>query len=358
MVKDAIDLAALKRVLVVKLRHHGDVLLTSPLFTVLKNRAPHVEIDALVYADTQEMLSGHPAISRLHTVDRAWKKNGPWSVLAHEFQLLRALRARQYDLLVHLTENPRGAWLTWLLGIPHAVVRDYAPRRGRLWHAAFTHHYRVSPRPRHTVEMHLDALRRIGVQPQGDERQLYLVPGDEAEAAVHVHMRQHALAPRGFIHVHPTSRWLFKCWSVEGCAELINRLQDEGERVVLTAAPSDAERDFVGQITARLRQPAVDFSGQLSLKQLAALTAQAKCFVGVDSVPMHIAAAMQTPVVALFGPSGDLEWGPWGVRSRVVTSNHSCRPCGLDGCGNGKVSDCLVTIPPEQVFAAVRQLLA
>jgi len=101
----------------------------------------------------------------------------------------------------------------------------------------------------------------------------------------------------------------------------------------------------------------VDLSGRLTLKQLAALTAQAKCFVGVDSVPMHIAAAMQTPVVTLFGPSGDLEWGPWMVKSRVLTTNHSCRPCGLDGCGQGKISECLTEIAVNDVLKAVAEFI-
>jgi heptosyltransferase-3 len=72
---------------------------------------------------------------------------------------------------------------------------------------------------------------------------------------------------------------------------------------------------------------------------------------------MHIAAAMQTPVVALFGPSGDIEWGPWMVRSRVITSGHPCRPCGNDGCGGGKVSECLTMLPVERVLGAINELL-
>jgi heptosyltransferase-3 len=73
---------------------------------------------------------------------------------------------------------------------------------------------------------------------------------------------------------------------------------------------------------------------------------------------MHLAAAMGTPTVALFGPSGETEWGPWNVAHRVVTSAHSCRPCGLDGCGGGKVSDCLATLPVDAVYAAAQELLA
>src|SRR3989338_11032371 len=93
MLTDAVNLAALHRVLVVKLRHHGDVLLTSPVFSVLKNRAPHLEIDALVYRGTEDMLTGHPAIRQVYTIDRGWKKQGPVTHLREEIRLLRALRA-------------------------------------------------------------------------------------------------------------------------------------------------------------------------------------------------------------------------------------------------------------------------
>jgi heptosyltransferase-3 len=73
---------------------------------------------------------------------------------------------------------------------------------------------------------------------------------------------------------------------------------------------------------------------------------------------MHLAAAMGTPSVALFGPSGEHEWRPWRVAHRVVTSNHACRPCGNDGCGGGKISECLTTLGVEEVWAAARELLA
>ena len=100
-------------------------------------------------------------------------------------------------------------------------------------------------------------------------------------------------------------------------------------------------------------------SEQLRLTELAALTREARAFVGVDSAPMHIAAAVQTPVVALFGPSGDIEWGPWQVPHRIVASTeYPCRPCGNDGCGGGKISECLTTLPVERVHAALAAILA
>ncbi len=356
MLPDAINLASVKRVLVVKLRHHGDVLLTSPVFRVLKNHAPHVEIDALVYADTREMLAGHPAISAIHTVDRGWKRQSLAVQARREGELFHELRARRYQLLVNLTDHWRGAWLSLLLGPRWSV----APARpGRFWRRCFTHRYPLpKATPRHTVELNLDALRRLGVYPAEEEKPLWLVPGPEAEARVDSLLEGAGLAGAPFIHVHPTSRWLFKSWTEERNAELLKRLVRDGHRVVLTGAPDPREKAIAARIVALCGPGVLDLSGQLSLRELGALAGRARLFFGVDSAPMHIAAAMGTPVVAMFGPSGEKEWGPWRVPHRLVVSDHPCRPCGNDGCGGGKVSECLTQLPVERVQSAIHELLA
>ena len=358
---DRIDLAAVKRVLVVKLRHHGDVLLTSPVFSTLKTHAPHAQIDALVYGDTRDMLTLHPAISQVHCIDRAWKNAGALTRLAAEWQLFSRLRDRRYDLLIHLSEHPRGAWLARSLGCRFSVAPGYASKP-KFWKRSFTHRIALPKNAlRHMVDWNLDALRRIGVQPSVEDRRLVLVPGAEAEARAVALLEAHGLKEKGFVHIHPASRWQFKCWPVDRMAALIDTLIGRGERVVLTAAPTDDERKLLSAIKERssARERIVDLSGQLSLKELAAFTRRAKLFIGVDSAPMHIAAAMQTPVVALFGPSGDAEWGPWEVPHRVVSSlEYRCRPCGNDGCGGGKVSECLTTLPESKVLPAIDALLA
>jgi heptosyltransferase-3 len=357
VVPDAVNLASVRRVLVVKLRHHGDVLLTSPVFTVLRARAPQVEIDALVYRETADMLAGHPAISVIHTVDRAWKRQGFFPHMRRESELIRTLAARRYQLLVHLTDHWRGAWLAHLLKPRWSV----APARdSRFWKWTFSHRYPL-PRgtPRHAVELNLDALRRVGIYPEESEKLLVLVPGAEAQARVDALLAGAGLQPRAFVHLHPTSRWLFKSWTEDANAALIRRLAGDGHRIVLTCAPDTREKAILARIVAASGVAVTDLSGQLTLREMGALAGRARIFVGVDSAPMHIAAAMGTPVVALFGPSGDKEWGPWRVAHRVVASErHPCRPCGNDGCGGGKVSECLTTMPVERVYAAVNELLA
>src|SRR5262245_42812240 len=138
MVKDAVPLGECGRALVVKLRHHGDVLLAAPVLSVLKAHAPVLEVDALVYDDTAPMLAGHPPVGRRRPVGRRWRSLGPLGRLREEQALFRALRARRYDLLVHLSEQPRGAWLARTLGVRYAVGpidRD----RGAWWRRSFTH---------------------------------------------------------------------------------------------------------------------------------------------------------------------------------------------------------------------------
>lgn len=350
MVRDAVPLGECRRALVVKLRHHGDVLLAAPVLSLLKSRGVE-EVDALVYDDTAPMLEGHPALSVLHTVGRTWKHDGPAARFSRERSLYRNLKVRGYDLVVHLTEHPRGAWLARALGARYSVAPK-VPERGAFWTRSFTHLYPLIPR-RHQVEVNLDALRRIGIQPGPQEKQVVFVPGEDAERRI-----ADAVGAEPFVHVHPASRWKFKCWPAEKNAELIDRLATQGIQTIVTAAPDPEELLFVERILEKAQSAPLNLAGKLSIKELGALAARARLFVGVDSMPMHLAAAMGVPTVALFGPSGETEWGPWNTRSSVVSTMHSCRPCGQDGCGGGKVSECLTLLPVDAVYSAARELLA
>jgi heptosyltransferase-3 len=360
---DAVPLGEVKRALITKLRHYGDVLLASPVFAALKRAAPHVEIDALVYSDTAPMLANHPAIARIFTIDREWKRQDAARHFASEWTLLRALHVRHYELFVHLTEHPRGLTFARLLRPRYAVTRE---RNGDslLWRRRFSHFYKTPAKtPRHTVETNLDALRRIGIYPTPDDKRLVLVPGADAEAKIDSLLVQHRLESRQFVQAHPGSRWLFKCAPVDRMAALLDHIVASGLRVTLTGAPDRREQAIIAQIIASCapatRLGLVDLGGALTLPELAALTARARAFVGVDSAPMHIAAAMRTPTLAFFGPSDEITWGPWQVPHRIVASAaHPCRPCNLDGCGGGKVSECLTTLTADIVHANFFSLLS
>jgi heptosyltransferase-3 len=361
---DSVPLERVRRVLVTKLRHHGDVLLASPVLSVLKRALPGGEIDALVYAETAPMLEGHPALARLFTIDRGWKRQGLARQASDEWRLMRAMRERDHDLLVHLTEHPRGLALALALRPHWSVTRmrrdDEHPR---LWRRAFTHFYPLPKgRSRHTVETNLDALRRIGIAPLPEDKRLSIEPGDTARTHIDALLAERGLRPGAFTQLHPGSRWMFKAWPAARVAELVEWLVARGHAVVFTAAPDERERAFVdavlGALAAHPRSAVHDLCGIFTLRELAALTARARLFVGVDSAPMHIAAAVGTPSVALFGPSDDVEWGPWQVAHRIVASEgFPCRPCRNDGCGGGKVSECLTMLPVARVTSAIDALM-
>jgi heptosyltransferase-3 len=355
---DAIAVGELRRVLVIQLRHHGDVLLTSPVLATLKAAAPQAQVDALVYADTAAMLRGHPALNELHALARGTKL-GLMDRLRGEWRLLMALRSRRYDLLVHLTDHPRGAWLSRVLG-PRWSVAFERPGRGGWWRRSFSHLAR-QPRgtPRATVERNLDLLRRLGVHPSIDDKKPRLATDAPTLARAQDKLRLAGWSGQPYAVVHPGSRWMFKAWTVEGNAKVLDHLAARGLALVLTAAPDAQETRFGDEILRGSRAECIDLRGRLTLEELGAVIRHARFFVGVDSVPMHIAAAVDTPGVALFGPSSDIEWKPWSEAVQVVASrDFPCRPCGIDGCGGSKRSDCLATLPAGQVIAAIDAVLA
>ena len=353
MLKDAIDLGKVKRVLVIMLRHHGDVLLTSPVFSSLAAAIDGVEIDALIYKETEPMLANHPSISQLHLIDRQAKKCGIIKRFKIEKAQYNQLKARQYDLIIHLCAHWRGCWLTALLKPRYAVSID---RPRRIWRRVFRRRYDDNIAGRHRVERNLDALRRLGIQPV--KKDLVLGIDQETQTTVDAQFKQHQLSEKNYILIHPGSRWMFKCWPENKFAELIDRLTTYDMPIVLTGAPDDVEKAFIYRICNQTKTPVIDLSGQLTLKELAGFIAQARLFIGVDSAPMHMASAFKTPTVVLFGPTDFLEWGPWKNTHNIVFSEQfSCRPCGKDGCGGSKISDCLTHIPVDKVLDAVSTLL-
>lgn len=347
---DKADFSGIRRVLIIKLQHLGDVLLTTPVFAVLKQRFPRLEIDALVYADTAGMLAGNPHVNAVYCVDKDWRKSFPLK-LERELALFNTLRRRRYHLIIALTDRMRAAWLARLLQPRYSVAQRYPHKRGAFWRRSFSHSYSIPPLPRHTVEVHLDALRRLGIYPRGDEKKLVFAPPESARRQTAALLAESAPAARDYVVIHPTSRWMFKSWSISGFAGVARQLAAQSMPVIVVSGPDARERQYADAVCTR-SGGVVNLAGRLSLAELAVLIEGARCFIGLDSAAMHIAAAVGTPCVALFGPSADTIWGPWQVPHRIVAADYSCRPCHQDGCGNGKVSDCLQSLSPDDVLAA------
>lgn len=337
------DLSRVKRILVVKLRHLGDVLLTSPVFTHLKKAMPNAEIDAYIYEEAKPMLEGHPALTDLVGYDRNWKKLGFLRKIGKEISLLREIRKRSYDLILNLTEGDRG---TLVAKISKAPIRVGFTPKGKWQKGVYTHIVKHCPGVRHTVERNLDALRRIGIFP-GDDRDVVWHLDSKMIEEMRLKMGE---VP--FIVIHPTSRWKFKCYPVEKMRAVVEDLCKQGKRIVLTSGPDKEEIEMVEKIARSF--PVEVFSGKTTLKELGALISLSSLLLCVDSVPLHMASALKKRVVVLFGPTSDITWGPWkNEHAHIVSQPFSCRPCYQDGCGGSKYSDCLATIAPERVLRAI-----
>ncbi|MEN9344395.1 MAG: lipopolysaccharide core heptosyltransferase rfaQ [Chlamydiota bacterium] len=336
------DWGNIEKVLVIKMRHHGDVLLTSPLFSILKQRRPHVQIDAFIYEDTYPLLEGHPAISHFFLYNRKYKEQGLWTRYAQELALLWKIRKNRYDLVFNLTEGDRGAIAAWVSGAKYRIGQEGGK-------GSYTHLVKWGSNPRHTVEKQLDFLRCTGVFPEDEEKELFLDIPHSALSGI----------PESYVVIHPTSRWRFKCLSPLQMGQVILGLHKEGHHIVVSSGTDPIEIKMVEEILSHAKQvPVYNVAGKLSLKGFAALIQRAKALICVDSLPLHIASATKTPVVALFGPTSEINWGPWRhPAARVLTASISCRPCYRDGCGGSKRSDCLFALSPQHIVDAVGEIL-
>ena len=192
-------------------------------------------------------------------------------------------------------------------------------------------------------------MRALGVEPRNPRLQFFW--DDQVEARVSDRLRSFGLRPGEFAVLHPGAGWRFKCWTPAGYARVIEYIQEVvGLSVVLTAARAPHEQELIQEILAESRQTPINLAGQLTLKELGAIIAKARFFSGPTAPPCTWPWPVNTPAVALFGPSGVYNWGPWGEGHLVIQKEFDCVPCGQDGCEGTKVSRCLIELSPEEVL--------
>ncbi|MCP5492535.1 MAG: putative lipopolysaccharide heptosyltransferase III [Chlamydiales bacterium] len=335
------NLTKIKKILVIKLRHHGDVLMATPVFQVLQKRMPQAQIDAYIYAETKPMLEGHPSIQDFILYDKSKK------TLISELKRLWRIRKNRYDLVINLTEGDRGAVAAWVSGAKVRVGVD--PEGTGMWgkSSMYTHLCRNCPNPRHAVERGLDVLRVIGIFPKSEERELFFKTDSTYTPPLD-----------DYVLIHPVSRWMFKSWPAEKMAKLIHILAERGEKIILTSSPSDIERQMLTSIELLCPNiEIINLGGKTSLKELGTLIKNAKLLITVDSVPLHIASALKAPCLAIFGPTSEVNWAPYrNPNARVVAQNMPCRPCYRAGCADSGRSDCLETLEVSAVVDELKTL--
>ncbi|MGP2416427.1 putative lipopolysaccharide heptosyltransferase III [Pantoea ananatis] len=345
-----------KKILLIKLRHHGDMLLTTPVINALHQHYPQASIDVLLYKETRPMLEAHPSVRHLHIIDRNWKKEGGWQTFRHEVALVSAVRACHYDLVINLADQWRSAILTGLSGAPVRIGFAFKKRDNAFWRGCHNHLVTTENHERlHTVEQNLSALSPLQISADGARASMHFSP-DDALKVQNMLLQQQVKPP--YIVLQPTSRWQFKCWEEDKVAATIDQLAQADRKVILTAGPDDSELAMVERILAQCQSPhVISLAGKLSLPQLAALIARAQLFIGVDSAPMHMAAALDTPCIALFGPTKLQHWRPWGDNNRVIWAGDYGPLPSPDSIDTRTEQRYLSVIPVEDVVTAARSYL-
>jgi heptosyltransferase-3 len=370
----------IKKILVIKLRHIGDVLLSVPVFRALRENFPEAHITALVNSGTEEALESSPFITEIIAFDRSIKKMSFPQKYIKEISFLRMIRRKGFDMAVDLTGGDRAAIISFVSGAAYRLGHDI--REGFLGKRHFYTLLAEKNDNQHTLLQNLDIVKQFGIKTYNLSVDIS-IPEDARMFAKDIFENRRTDKNTAVVHVHPTSRWFFKCWKDEYMAEVINWLTDRGITVIVTSSPDKRETEKAKKILSIVSSRftvhgsrLLDLCGKTNIKQLAAISEVSDLFFGVDSAPMHIAAAMGTPVVALFGPSGAFHWGPWDNESSklrvkssefktpypekngiqtfgihtVIQQDWECIPCGKDGCDGSKTSRCLEEIKTEGVI--------
>jgi heptosyltransferase-3 len=345
------------RILVIKLRHFGDVLLITPLLSTLELNYPHALIDVLLYAGTEALLTANKTAYLTYTVDRELKHQGIKAQFRGEKALWNSLSYGHYDLIINLSDQWRAALYCRFLKPGFSLGFCYPKRNNRAWRAC--HSLLVDTTghtDQHTVLNNLSILAPLGLPAICQQVTLAYRPMDSDHVALLCRRRPLT----DYVVIQPTARWAFKSWSTAAFGQLINHLIDCGEGVVLTGGRSTAEFAAIQQILAGCEHPerVTNLAGKLDMPELAAVIDRAKLFIGVDSAPMHMAAALQTPSVVLFGPSNLKQWHPWQAPYTLLWAGDYRTLPSPDQIDTDTPERYLDAIPVNDVILAVDRQLA
>lgn len=337
------------RLLFIKLKHIGDLLLLTPTLAAVKAAQPDAEITVLARRGTEAILAGSPHIDHLRTGPAPeTDRRGPGQ-LRQSMHLLGELRAARFDHVFELGDNDRGRWLSLLSGARERTTIGWNPRLGPIWRATFHHLPNYDWWTAHRVEKDFHTVS--AVLPLAGEPGPLVFDRTRWETPPQVPAEPYAV-------LHPATRWTQKEWPADRWAEVGRHLLGRGLRVVVSSGPDAAEVSTAEEIARGIGGGARPTGGLLSWPQMAGLIGHAKLFAGVDTAAMHLAAACQTPTVGIFGPSIDWQWSPWKCPHRVCAP--PAPPAELDPVRRMQLAEQrdIGAVPTGAVIRACEELLA
>lgn len=337
------------RILVIRTDRIGDVVLSTPVLTALRQGFPSAFIAMMVRPYTRELVSGHPHADEILIDDSTGEHAG----LSGFFRLLRLVRGRHFDTVLLLHPSFRLALLCFLAHIQRRSGTGYRAYSFLFNHRVY-HHRRESGR--HELDLNLDLARALGAPL--DRVTFFLHIPEEARDAAASLLEQAGLSiGRGFVILHPGSGGSAMDWPLSGFAVLADRIMGElALPVVITG--NKAEAQLVDRLCSLMQKQPLRLDGVLSIKELLALLSWARLLVANSTGPLHMAVAVGCPVVGLYCPlaaCAPVRWGPYGQPDSVlVPPLPACRKCSGDRCPH---HNCMELISSDQVFAKVKEQL-
>ncbi len=339
------------RILLIKPSSLGDIIHALPTLSAIRRRYPKAHIAWLVKNEWAEILEGHPDLNEVLSVDRRWRS---W------LSLIARLRQSRYDVAVDLQGLFRSGLVTGLSGARIRVGFAEAREGSPLFYTDRVTLPVLSRAPWRLLPMHaVDRNLTLAAHLGADTREpSFPIPAFSEEAR----RVQRALAELGLppadvlVAVAPADRRSVRSWAVERFAEAAARLQNtQGVRIVLLGTPAPR---WIGEpFAAAVGTGLVDLVGKTTVRELVALLRRVRLLLANDSAPLHIAAAVGTPVVGLFGPTNPARARPYGEGHRVVQAGLACSPCESRTCSNPHQFECFTAIGVDQVLEAATQIL-
>ncbi len=346
----------LNRFLIIRMDHVGDVLLTTPVLKALRFAFPKSYLAVLVRSSSRPMMINNPYVDHLFVyTPEWWSRPGERPFTRKETErVFGLLRRARFDLAFDFRGEARTVILTVWAGAKYRVGFDYEGTGGL--DIALSHGHYVVRQGRHQVEINLDVVRAIGVDLNVRDRAPELFLSSKERSFAQSFLRGLGREPRGpVVGLHPGAGHPSKVWTVEGYAEVGNWLtRTKNATVIITGEAFEAR--LVRAIAERISPPPVVAVGRTNLRQLAALIEGYDLLVAPDCGPAHIAAALKTPLVAIFGGVNEIErWRPYGEGHIIIHHDLECAPCFNYNCRRGY--RCLREITPAEVMAAAEAQL-
>ncbi len=330
-----IDWKNVKRVLVVRLRSIGDTVLATPSLIALRRFLPDAQIDILLEDWVAPVLEGFDAVDNVLTVSRKSKKS--------RFETARRIRANKYDVAFNLHGGTTATFFVRVSGAKHRVgFSNYSyaflynhllSSSAAFWQKEYTH----------SAEQQLALLGFVGV-PVADKPKSRLPVIQNSKFKI-----------QNYALIHPVAAFDTKQWATENFARIAEYLSKKGLQIVAVATKK--EREVLDNLKKLSNVPITIFD-DLSLPEITALTSRARIFVGNDSGIAHIAAAVQTPSVIIFGSSNRNHWRPWtDAPHEIVYENLPCQPCAGYFCKEFDVPKCILSVKVESVIDVIEKVL-